>query len=139
MMSMNPRNLPAYAMPAYHLSDVVPIESKPAVQNQSLAPLFIQAADFTKSVNANNYEWKIIEGLGYSNSSVTLFPFDNHMFDNKAPFLQYNFDVEKTGKYEIEIRCLPTHSNNFDHKLWVEIDGNILEASSLNTRGRSKA
>jgi hypothetical protein len=139
MMSMNPRDLPAYAMPTYHLSDVVPIESKPAVQNQSIAPLFIQAADFIKSVNANNYEWKIIEGLGYSNSSVTLFPFDNHIFNNKAPYLQYNFDIEKTGKYEIEIRCLPTHSNNFDHKLWIEIDGNILEPSSLNTRGRSEA
>lgn len=139
IMSMKPRNLPAYKMPVYHLSDNVPIESKIEVQKQSLAPLFMQAADFTKSVNADNYEWKIIEGLGYSNSSVTLFPFDNHLFDNESPYLEYNFDVMKTGKYEIEIRCLPTHSNNFDQKLWIQIDGNILEASVLNTRGRSEA
>lgn len=138
MMSMNPRNLPVYAMPDYHLSDDVPIDNKPTVQNQTLAPVFIRASDFTKSVNANKYEWKIIEGLGYSNSSVTLFPFRNHMFDDEAPYLEYSFNVEKTGNYEIEIRCLPTHSNNFDHKLRIEIDGNILEEYPLNTRGRSE-
>jgi hypothetical protein len=138
MTSMNPRNLPAYEMPEYHLSDVISVESKPVVQNQSLSPVFIQAADFTKSVNADNYEWITIEELGYSNSSVTLFPFNNHMFDNESPYLEYNFDVEKTGRYKIEIRCLPTHSNNFDQKLWIEIDGNIFKASSLNTKGRSE-
>ncbi|MEJ2544042.1 MAG: glycosyl hydrolase 115 family protein [Calditrichaceae bacterium] len=139
IMSMHPRDLPAYAMPKYHLSDSFQNKTKPMDQKQYLKPVFIQAADYTKSVNAGNFVWKVIEGLGYSDSSVTLFPFDNHMFENESPYLEYHFDVEKTGRYEIEIRCLPTHSNNFDQKLWIEIDGKILKVSSLNTKGRSEA
>lgn len=139
MMSMNPRNLPAYAMPSYHLSDSVKIENRSAVQNQPLTPIFIQANDFSKTANSTNYEWKTIEGLGYSNSCITLFPFDNHIFNNETPYLEYSFDIEKTGKYEIEIRCLPTHSNNFGHKIWIEINGNILKTYSINTKGRSEA
>lgn len=139
IMSMNPRNLPVFDLPDYALSDSSSTASESVVQSQSLTPLFIQSADFTNSVNADNYEWRIIDGLGYSNSSVTLFPFDKHMFGSKSPYLEYNFHVEKTGKYEIEIRFLPTHSNNFNQKLWIEIDGKIFDTSSLNTRGRSEA
>ncbi len=139
MMSMNPRNLPAYAVPDYHLSDTDINEAKPITQNQSLSPLFVQAADFNKSVSADHYQWKTVEGLGYSNTSVTLFPFDNHVFENKSPYLEYQFDIKRKGKYNIEIRCLPTHANNFDHKLWIDIDGKVQEAISLNTKGRSEA
>lgn len=139
MMSMEPRGLPVFEMPLSHHFTDVPLEIKPAVQDQSLSPLFIQASDFTNSVNANNFEWKIVEGLGYSNSSVTLFPFENHVFENESPYVEYSFKVKKAGNYDIEIRCLPTHSNNYDHKLWMEIDGKVHEPFSLNTKGRSRA
>ena len=80
----------------------------------------------------------MVEGLGYSDSGVTLFPLDNHTFENELPWLEYPFDVEKTGTYEIEIRCLPTHANNFGQKLWIEMDGTVFNAFSLNTKGRSE-
>lgn len=138
MMSMDPRNLPAYAMPVYHLSDSSMAKNKPAAQTRQLTPIFIQADDFSKASNYENYKWKTIEGLGYSHSSVTLFPLDNHRFDNETPFLEYRFEIEKTGKYEIEIRCLPTHSNNFDSKIWIEMNNHVFEPCSINTRGRSE-
>ncbi|HMC01162.1 MAG TPA: glycosyl hydrolase 115 family protein [Flavobacteriaceae bacterium] len=139
MMSMKPRNLPVFEIPNYKLSEVHSIETEFNNKNLSLSPIFIQASEFTKSVNVDNFEWKIINGLGYSNSSVTLFPLDNRKFGVEAPCLEYEFNTEKAGNFQIEIRCLPTHSNNFDQKIWIEIDGKRFKPSSLNTKGRSDA
>ena len=75
--------------------------------------------------------------MGYGNSSIALFPFKNHIFNNEKPYLEYTFDIEKTGTYELEIRCLPTHSNNFDHKIWIEVNDKEIKEFSINTNGRS--
>ena len=140
MMSMNPRNLPAYQMPTYHLADSVTNESGAEdEQAASGSPIFIHAADYSQQSSTENYEWKSIEGLGYSLASVTLFPFDNHMFGEQKPYLEYSFDIAEAGDYELEIRFLPTHANNFDHQVWIEVNGVNSDAFSLNTKGRSPA
>lgn len=57
----------------------------------------------------------------------------------EAPYLEYNFNIVKPGKYEIEIRCIPTHSNNYDQEVSVEVNGKGRESYSINTKGRSDA
>ncbi|HYQ56081.1 MAG TPA: glycosyl hydrolase 115 family protein [Draconibacterium sp.] len=138
IMSMKPRNLAVYSMPTYHLTDTLPIEDKQSGQRNKITPLFIQANEYSKAQGEENYQWKAIDGLGYSSSSVTLFPFENHLFQKEKPYLEYTFTIEKGGTYQLEIRCLPTHSNNFDHKIWVEVNGNGPKEYSLNTIGRSE-
>ena len=137
MMSMKPRNLAAYAMPEYHLSDT-PALKHPIVNNK-ISRIAIQANDYVKAENSENYEWKAIEGLGYSGSGITLFPFDNHSFTAREPYLEYNFKIDKAGNYKVEIRCLPTHANNYDHIVSVEVNGKDRKAFSINTKGRSEA
>lgn len=137
IMSMKPRDLAVYSMPTYHLTDTVSVKEKPSTQN-NIAPIFIQANEYSTAQGEANYEWKSIEGLGYSNSSITLFPFENHLFNEEMPFVEYNFESENAGNYQVEIRFLPTHSNNFDHQVLVSLNGNKLNEYSINTKGRSE-
>jgi hypothetical protein len=138
MMSMKPRNLPVFNMPEYHLSDTS-VQNDPIKGTNEKSHIVIQANDYARSGNSENYTWGTVEGLGYSNSSITLFPFDNHLFSHSEPFLEYNFNIEKTGKYDVEIRCIPTHANNFDHAVSIELNGKDRKSFSINTKGRSEA
>lgn len=137
IISMKPRNLPAFEMPSYHLTDPLPFEEEQRKQPNPIAPIFLQASEYSKAYGTEGYQWKIIDGLGYSNSSLTLFPFRNRTFHTEKPYVEYTFDIEKAGTYQLEIRSLPSHSNNFDHKIWVELNDKEIKEFPLNTKGRS--
>ncbi|GAB2618970.1 glycosyl hydrolase 115 family protein [Belliella aquatica] len=137
MMAMNPRKLPVFDMPTFHLEEK---EKTSIDRKDNLAkPIAIQAMDYIGSKSSGNYEWKRVEALGYSGQAVTLLPLDNFTFDKaEQPYLEYQFDVEKTGVYNIEVRLMPTHANAFDHKVTLEINGKNSKSFSTNTRGRSE-
>lgn len=131
MMSMRPRNLPVFdSIKTNPVSKEIPLNPKQIVT--------IQAKDFVAKKGVDNYEWKSINGLGFSNNAVTLFPFDQSYFKNERPLISYEFEVENKGDHEIEIHLLPTHSNNFDHQIEVQIDGNKAQSFSINTKDRDK-
>ncbi len=138
MMSMKPRNLPVFSMPDFHLDATSPNEDVQNQQQPRRIPIFIQAKDYSQAGGEENYRWNVIEELGYSNESVTLFPFENHLFQEEKPYLEYSVPIEKPGAYQLEVCCLPTHSNNFDHKIWIEVNDAKKKEFSLNTRGRSR-
>ncbi|APZ47345.1 glycosyl hydrolase [Polaribacter reichenbachii] len=138
MMSMQPRNLPAFKMPSYHVNNTLPTEKTQQIKPVQIEPIFIQAKEYSKAHNIEDYQWKVIEGLGYSNSSLTLFPFKQHTFNNQKPYVEYTFNIQKAGTYQLEIRSLPTHANNFDHKIAVQLNEKPINEFSINTKGRSK-
>ncbi|MFC5624181.1 glycosyl hydrolase 115 family protein [Algoriphagus winogradskyi] len=138
MMSMHPRDLPVFSMPNYHQTDQLP-ESKNTAGGPTLSPpIFMQGNEYSNAQGAANYQWKAVEGLGYSNAAMTLFPFANLLFESEKPYLEYQFDLQNPGKHVVELRFLPTHSNNFDQKIWVSIDDQEPKEFSLNTRGRTE-
>ena len=53
--------------------------------------------------------------------------------------MEYEFNVDKTGIYEIEMRLIPTHANNYDHIVNVAVIGGSKKPYNSNTKGRSKA
>ncbi|MCV9388917.1 glycosyl hydrolase 115 family protein [Reichenbachiella ulvae] len=134
MMSMSPRNLPVFSMPDFHLTDTLPSETTQPIESDVIA---IQASEYTQAQAANGYEWKAQQGLGYSQSAVTLHPFSEAHFSKEMPYLEYEFMVEKAGSYQVEIRCLPTHSNDYNYKLRVAIDEDKPVEYPINTKGRS--
>lgn len=134
MMQMNPRRLPVFKRPDIRWEK--PIDKVEKTSNTS--PIFIQASNYTATSSSEAYQWRSIEGLGYSGKSMTLFPLNEAHFDNKKPYLEYTFDIEQAGEYELELRLLPTHSNKFDHQIWLEINGDYSEAFNINTKGRSR-
>lgn len=135
MMSMQPRGLAAYKMPEYHL-DSSGSAANIIEDDLNVAPKFIQAADYIAANGTGDFEWRSIKGLGYSNSAVTLFPFSVMTFQEEQPALKYTFQIEHPGSYLIEVRCLPTHSNNYDHALTIQVGSGKAETYLLNTKGR---
>jgi hypothetical protein len=133
MMSMKPRNLPVFD------SIKASVISQEASEKEDSKPIItINANNFVASKDAKIYKWKSINGFGYSNNAVTLFPFKHSYFKNEKPSVTYDFEVEKAGNYEIEIHLLPTHSNNFDQEIGVQIDGKEAKSFLINTKDRDK-
>ncbi len=135
MMDMKPRNLPVYDMP-----------NKPEIlgklsqtSENSVDPLFIQASEYISATVSSPYKWISVEGLGYSRKAVTIYPFTSHEFSDSSAYLSYDIEIPADGNYTIEVRCLPTHSNEFNHQLSVQLDNNEKQDFDLNTKGRSDA
>jgi len=129
MMSMNPRNLPVFdSVKKNTFSNEMAIKTTNRID--------IQANKFSGKEDAKEYKWKPINGLGYSNNAITLFPFDQHIFKNEKPAVSYEFEIEQQDNYTIEVRLLPTHANNFDHEIGIQLDGNAAQFFKTNTKDR---
>ncbi|WP_289660153.1 glycosyl hydrolase 115 family protein [Flavobacterium panacagri] len=131
MMSMQPRKLPVFEA-------VKKTENPMEKSVKTTDRIYIQANQFISKNDTENYQWKTIQGLGYSNNAVTLFPFTQRYFKNEKPSVSYEFEIGKSGDYEIEVRLLPTHSNNFDHEIGIQVDGKGTEFFKINTKDRDK-
>lgn len=133
MMTMDPRGLPVFDFPDWKLKDKSKTDTK-KIANR----IYIQGGDFSNSKANDNYKWEVVNGLGYSNQAVTIMPFKAKTFDAESlPWIEYQFEAPDTGAFELQVRCLPSHANNFDHQLSIQIDDEPVETLKLNTRGRS--
>ncbi|OXB10721.1 glycosyl hydrolase 115 family protein [Flavobacterium reichenbachii] len=131
MMSMNPRNLPVFdSLRKNTLSKVISIKS--------LNKIEIQASQFTAKKEVKGFQWKAVNGLGYTNNAVTIFPFKHQYFKTEKPSVVYEFEIKTAGNYEIEVKFLPTHANNFDHEVSIQIDDNTEETFKINTKDRNE-
>ena len=131
MMDAAPRRLPVFDFPDYKMEP----QAEEGFNNEAI---FINAKEYKKAVSDSNFNWIVVEGLGYSQSAVTLMPAKQHYFsDKEKPYLTYEFEVNDTGKFNIELRFLPTHSNRFDAEVCAALDQNDLGCDLINTRGRS--
>lgn len=129
MMSMHPRELPVYdAVKRNTLSKESSIISTKQI--------IIQANQFVSQKGFKACNWKTINGLGYSNNAVTLFPLKQQYFKTEKPFVLYEFAIENAGEYEFEVHLLPTHSNNLDHEIGVQLDGKTTQFFKTNTKDR---
>lgn len=132
MMSMAPRKLPVFDAIKY--DNPVKIEEKKEATTTEL--IAIQAKDFSASQGVKNYQWKAIEGFGYSNAAITLFPLKTGSFETEKPSVTYTFESNNTGDYEIEVRFIPTHANNSDHQATITFDSNSSKTFKLNSYDR---
>jgi hypothetical protein len=131
MMSMHPRDLPVFdAVKKNTFSK----ETSKLNSNK----IIIQGNQFVSKKELKEYQWKYINGLGYSNNAVTLFPLKQEYFKTEKPFILYEFGIENAGEYEIEVHLLPTHSNNFDHEIGVQLDRKTTQFFKINTKDRDK-
>nr|WP_319399828.1 glycosyl hydrolase 115 family protein [uncultured Carboxylicivirga sp.] len=135
MMNAAPRNLPVFHMP--EISDTL-MQTDSVKPYDGEEPFFIQAADFDRQKTPDEVQWQVVDGLGYSGKAITLLPLNNREFRDEKPWVSYHFKVKEPGKYIIQVRCLPTHANNFDHQLSVKVDDEPASVYHLNTRGRSR-
>lgn len=131
MMSMAPRKLNVFKLPSFEPNTK---EKAPKATQKVTA---IQANEFVKTTGNGKYEWKSIVTLGYSNNAVTLFPFDSQKFDSSKPTITYEFEAPKAGMFELQIKCLPTHTNDRNQIVTVQIDDQEAKEHLISTKGRS--
>lgn len=135
MMSMAPRKLPVFEPINYSNSPKTEI-SKEGTTSKIIA---IQAKDYESKTGAKNYNWQTIDGLGYSNAAISLFPLKSCYFEDQKPSLTYTFECDATGEYEIEVRFIPTHANNSDHEAKITFDSKTSKSFKLNSFDRNAA
>jgi hypothetical protein len=129
MMSMKPRNLPVF-------DSVAKNTKTKEIDTKINDAIVIHANQFIASKNIENYKWQPINGLGFSNNAMTLFPLDQHYFKKEKPAVSYEFEISETGNYEVEVHFLPTHSNNFDQEVLIKINENESKSFLINTKDR---
>ncbi|WP_116106050.1 glycosyl hydrolase 115 family protein [Lewinella sp. IMCC34191] len=133
MIDYRSRGLPVFDLPDFR--DDASTAPSPATTS---APLPLPVAAYTTAEAPDTFHWETIPGLGYGGEALTLFPLEIAHFA-EHPFVEYTFEVDEPGDYTIEVRCLPTHANDYGHALGVSVDGQETTDYRLNTRGRSEA
>ncbi len=140
MMDFQPRKLAVFDMPPLHpqlTADSDSTNNTDKTKKHTIEPIFIQAYEYNTSYAPKGFYWYSVDGLGYSNKSLTVFPLKNVTFDKVLPWTEYQFHVKEAGEYIIEVRFLPTHANNFDYKAILQINKSDTVEFNLNTKGRS--
>lgn len=135
MMFMAPRNLPVFNAPTFDF--VKPDKAKEPIEHGSPA-LYLNANQYSRHSPQGAYSWQAIESLGYSAGAMTLSPFNIMHFDPPQPWLEYEFDVTQPGEYQLELRFLPTHANDYQHQISVSVNERQIGSAALNSKGRSE-
>ena len=136
MMSMHPRDLKVFDMPENIIENR---NAKKKAKPSSGQRIFIQASNFKNSKGYGEYVWNSIRSLGYSDAAVTLLPLKtSHFKKSEQPFVEYSFHAKEAGRFELQVRCIPTHSNNNDHQLGIQLDEKAVKYFSINPKVRSK-
>lgn len=68
----------------------------------------IEAEHFNRKISAENFDWKIIKGLGKTGDSVSVFPNMAKTFSENAPSLEYRISVENTAEFSANFFLIPT-------------------------------
>ncbi|KXI27568.1 glycosyl hydrolase 115 family protein [Paraglaciecola hydrolytica] len=133
MMSMSPRNLPVFKPPTF---DFVKRTGEADIEQSHTH--YRAASQYSRHSQQQNYQWQSVQGLGYSATAITLSPFVNQHFDQQQPWLEYDINIKEPGDYQLELRFLPTHANDYQHQVSVAINGKTSGSAKLNTQGRSE-
>ncbi len=129
MMSASPRHLPVFAAPT-------PLSELPASDpKREDAVQYWQAADYTAASRPDSGRWLTVTGLGYSNRAVTRMPITGKY--KTQPWLEYQARIDTPGEYQLQVRTLPTHSNDGDQQVCVTVHDES-QCTGLNTQGRSE-
>lgn len=68
----------------------------------------MEAENFTRKKDKNNFAWQTISGLGKTGDSVSVFPNVAKTFSTDAPSLEYRFYVTGAGEFEANFFLIPT-------------------------------
>ena len=77
---------------------------KPKIEDS----ISIEVENFTKSNAFDGFSWKVINGLGKTGDSVSVFPNIAKTFGDHSPSLEYKFAVKNDGDFEASFLLIPT-------------------------------
>ncbi len=116
---------------------IIPAEMKAGTFYEGDKFVSIHADHFTKAVNTDSVSWKIIPGIGRTNSAITTFPVTvtNKNLHSNGPHTEYEFYTLSKGSFRVLAYFSPTL--NFQHareglQFAISIDDEQPQVISLN-------
>ncbi|HEY5590280.1 MAG TPA: glycosyl hydrolase 115 family protein, partial [Paludibacter sp.] len=101
----------------------------------------LKASEFTQNKVTELARWQSMEGLGYSQSAMSLQPFNAKLKIEftQNPSLEYEFSIENADSALIRLYLLPTHptDSNKPLRIAISIDGSTPKLFNIKTEGRS--
>ena len=101
----------------------------------------IFAAHYSSIKNANNKNWTISDGLGYTGNVMIANQINlENMVSKDSAILSYDFLTTSTSSPTVHVYTVPTHplNNNFGLKYAIRIDNSEWQIQDFTTQGRSK-
>jgi hypothetical protein len=89
---------------------LIPRNSKGNIFYEKNGYVSIEAANYSKAINAKNIQWKIIPEIGKDGDGITTFPVtaNEKTFSKNNPYLQYEVYVYDTGNVKLNAYFSPT-------------------------------
>jgi len=107
----------------------------------------MRAAGFSRQSNKMPYQWKIIEGVGYTRKALQAFPLsiagnvltDARSFKGSNAVVEYDFYTFSRATRVVTVFTLPTHpiNNNCSLRYAVSVDNEPATIVDFKTTGRS--
>ncbi|MEO6674760.1 MAG: glycosyl hydrolase 115 family protein, partial [Ginsengibacter sp.] len=107
----------------------------------------MNATHFSRQTNKPSNQWKLIDGLGYTGSSLQALPLslksksptDPDSIKRSNGFVEYDFYTFSSAAPSVRVFTLPTHpvNNNMSVRFAVSIDNGPLKIIDTRTSGRS--
>ncbi len=97
----------------------------------------IGASHFTKAINANNIQWKILPDHGREGSSITSFPVTaaNQIAGGNSAHLQYEFYTYSSDTFKINAYFSPTlnfHNSETGLQYAISVDDELPQTIAIN-------
>ncbi len=88
--------------------NVMPVESAAPKSQKLTSVISFEAEQFTRKTSSGGFEWQVIKGLGKTGDSVSVFPNIARTFSSDSPSLEYKFQVENSGEFDVSFFLIPT-------------------------------
>lgn len=104
----------------------------------------ISADHFTKAINTNGVQWKILPDLGRRGSAVTPFPVTaiEQIPAGNTPHLEYEFYTYSSNAFTISAYCSPTlnfHNSEKGLQYAISIDDEVPQIISINGEDKNSS
>jgi len=131
MMSAAPRDRQVFLMPRAAAAADAPLPTSWGAGAERAQTISINAAHFTRKSDGAPASWKVLPELGISGASVVygapglLGNARTSPNTKDAPWLEYEFAVERTGNATLTLHLLPTFAIDSQHRLRyaIALDG----------------
>lgn len=118
-------------------ASLIPKEGKDNIFYEKNGYVSMEAAHYTRKINTNNIQWKVIPGIGRDGDGITTFPVTAkaQTISLTSPHLEYDFYTYDKGSFKLSAYFSPTLNFQNDStglQFAISVDNEMPQIVSLN-------
>ncbi|HEU0226333.1 MAG TPA: glycosyl hydrolase 115 family protein, partial [Arachidicoccus soli] len=118
-------------------ASLIPKEGKDNIFYEKNGYVSMEAAHYTRKINTNNIQWKVIPGIGRDGDGITTFPVTAkaQTISLTSPHLEYDFYTYDKGSFKLSVYFSPTLNFQNDStglQFAISVDNEMPQIVSLN-------